>query len=365
MRRWCGPILALVFFLSATLSASAALISTEQEIAIGRQAAREIESQYSLVRDLGMVERINRIGQRLAANSARPEIQYSFRILDEDEFNALALPGGFAYATRGLMEGLPDEELAFVLGHEMAHVEKRHSVRQIENAIGTQLGLLAIFAAVGQGEISEGSANLMQLVGMVLNNRYSQAHETEADRVGTQLMAQAGYDPVFAVSSLQTLQSRSQGGMPGILNTFLGTHPLASDRVADVAERAGRIPFVVQIPAPVVAALPSFQGGQRDAEWEAQILETLMAADSGLVSDPALMNQARQLAVRPQTGSQDGSPLRILTTVPGTATAATAETELLLHELGPLLRVQRNLKRFGLGVGVDDMGTRQVLVLVR
>ena len=170
-------------------------MSTQDEITIGREAAARFEQEYGLVNDPAMQARIDRVGARLIASAERRDLPWRFRIVNVSEFNAAAFPGGFIYATRGLMQGLDDNELAFVLSHEIGHVDKRHSVRQIEDAQWTRIGLIAIVMGTSGGNLSQGSANTLALVDKVINSQHSQQHETEADQYGAVLMARAGFDP--------------------------------------------------------------------------------------------------------------------------------------------------------------------------
>jgi len=111
-------------------TAQASWISTQQEINMGRSAAREIEKQYGLVQDQALQERVARIGNRIAAISDRKDLPYAFKVLDVKEINAFALPGGFIYVCKGLIDYMPsDDELAGVIGHEVGHVVKRHTVQ--------------------------------------------------------------------------------------------------------------------------------------------------------------------------------------------------------------------------------------------
>lgn len=130
--------------------AEAGMISLEDEIKMGRETAQSLEAKYGLSQDYYLNERVDRIGQRLAAVCGRNEITYSFKVLNSNEVNALACPGGFIYVFKGLMDYMPsDTELAGVLGHEVGHVAKKHTVHSIEKQLWTSLILLA--ATRGQG----------------------------------------------------------------------------------------------------------------------------------------------------------------------------------------------------------------------
>lgn len=236
-------LLMLLWFLAFSVPALASLISQDQEIQIGREGARQLEQRYRVVTDLPVQERITRIGQALASQGSRG-IPYQFKVIDVRDLNALAFPGGFIYATRGLMEAMPDGQLAFVLGHEVAHVEKRHSVQQMEAQISTQVGVGALISILGGGRNNRGTLNTVQVANAIVSSRYSQEAEREADREGMRLMGLAGFDPQGAVAALETLKSHDAGQeVPGFLNSLLGSHPLTSERIQVARELAPQIPF--------------------------------------------------------------------------------------------------------------------------
>lgn len=240
-RRFPTTLMALVFCL--LLAGGVQAQDLDQDVALGQEAAAQLEAQYPLVRDPAVVGRVQSIGQRLAAQAQHPQLPWTFKVIDVPEFNALAFPGGFIYATRGLVEGLSDEELAFVLAHEVVHSDRRHTMEQISQTQWTRLALIALVAGVSQGEISQGSANVAGLVDAVIGNRRSQSHETEADAQGMLLMSKAGWDPVFAVAALDELARRGGGGMPNFLNSLLGSHPLPADRVTRSKDLVMTVPY--------------------------------------------------------------------------------------------------------------------------
>jgi len=150
MRRLIGVLMLIV--VSAGLVAvpvapvSAALISTQQEIEIGRQAAAEIEGEFGIVTDPALNQYVTNVGLRVAAVSERRELPWTFKILNENEVNAISLPGGFIYVTRGMLSFLRSrDELAFVLAHEIGHVAKRHHVQIIERNFFSSIVLSLIF----------------------------------------------------------------------------------------------------------------------------------------------------------------------------------------------------------------------------
>lgn len=211
------------------------MMSEAQEIAMGREADGEVRRQMGLYEDDALQRYVEEIGLALATRSHRPELPWSFAIVDSPAINAFALPGGFIYLTRGIMPFLSDEaDLAGVLGHEIGHVTARHTVRAYTRASGAQLGLLigSIFspAARAVGGLAE--------IGLgVLFLRYGRDAELQADRLGAEYAAISGWDPAGVRDMLSTLSRISEGADRRGVPSWLSTHPAASDRV----ERVGSI----------------------------------------------------------------------------------------------------------------------------
>lgn len=246
--RVCHLLCALLLWITAAPSLA---MSVEDEIQIGAQAAAQFEAQYGLVTDPAYTGRLQRVVSQMMPYVQRQDLPWRFSVVNVQEFNAAAFPGGFVYATRGLMDGLTDEELAFVVGHEMGHVDYRHSVNQLESDNARRLGLLAILAGATGGRVNDTTAALVGLADGVISSQYSKADESQADQYGLTLMAKAGFDPVFALSALQKLAAQSSGGTPGFLNTLIGSHPLPKDRVAAGIAQIPGIPFQAQPLPPV------------------------------------------------------------------------------------------------------------------
>ncbi|MBI3929861.1 MAG: M48 family metalloprotease [Armatimonadetes bacterium] len=366
-------LLLLLWLLVPGLSpaARAELISTQQEIQIGQQAAAEFEQQYGVVSDPRYTERLGRIGQQLAQQSGR-DIAYRFRVANMDQFNALAFPGGFVYATRGLMDALPDEELAFVLGHEIAHVAKRHSVRQLEKELYTQAGLLAIVGVLSNGRIDRDSATLVQLANAVISSQYSQADERDADRVGTDIMARAGYDPAFSVTALQILAEHSGNDTPGFLNTIVGSHPLPQERLTAAVALVPTIGYTSpgsSAPGPIVTTPPprpakTYGSGRYDPVWDKDLQTAVRLAATGLKEDPRLVQAARQMIGAPQTEQIGPRGALMAFTLPAGSTSAQAESQLLGQAL-PRATSRHRYGTYGLSVGRTADGTRQVVLMLK
>ena len=221
-------LLAFVFVLCVvfgiTPPAQAGMISLEQEIEMGRETAKSLEAQYGLYQDDAMQERVNRIGQRLAAVSGRTEIAYSFKVLNHSEVNALACPGGFIYVFKGLIDYMPsDTELAGVLGHEVGHVAKKHTVNSIEKQLWTTLAL--IVATGGRGGMS-----LIGAAQQALFAGYSRTDERGADKEGFYNTVNAGFNPyamLITANKLEDLAEQGGGASYGLFSS----HPEPVERV--------------------------------------------------------------------------------------------------------------------------------------
>lgn len=198
----------------------AGIISEKQEISIGRKVAQQIEFSYRLAEDDELQERIDAIGQRLALVCDRPELAYSFKVLDVDEVNAMAAPGGFIYVNRGLIDFMPsDDELAGIIGHEIGHVVYRDSVTQLEKALGMQVLLLGLFG---------GDGLMLQLAAVdAIAAGYSRDDERKADRYGYELAVKAGYNPYGMLVGLNKLNRLN----PERKNDLFSDHPEAQERI--------------------------------------------------------------------------------------------------------------------------------------
>lgn len=196
-------------------------LSDNQEVALGRQINQQLTArQFRLYRDPTITDYVNRIGQRLVPHSERPQIPYTFQVVDSTQVNAFATMGGFVYVTTGLMRTAENEaELASVISHEIGHIAERHAVKQmreraIQGGIATAAGLDRN-AAVAIG------------VELALNRPNSRQDELEADQDGLQTLVGAGYAPQAMVTFMQKLLNRRGGSPP----TFLSTHPATGDRI--------------------------------------------------------------------------------------------------------------------------------------
>jgi predicted Zn-dependent protease len=220
------------------------LFTPEQDVQVGRQSAAQLERQIPLLRHAQATEYVNRVGRRLAASAPGPRFAYTFKIANLSDVNAFALPGGYIYVHRGLIERVRSEgELAGVLAHEIAHVGLRHPTNQASKAYVAQAGVGIIGTLLGERDAST-SQRIMETVGgfglNALFLRYSRKAETQADVAGTQIMARAGYDPNDMARFFQYLRSLS-GREPSRIQRFFSDHPSPGDRQARIRQEVALI----------------------------------------------------------------------------------------------------------------------------
>lgn len=214
-------------------------LTVEQEIALGRQLAPQMAAQFGGVSAGAMRERVRQVGERIVARSSAgaTSYKYSFHLLaDRKTVNAFALPGGQIFITEALLALLKTEdELAAVLGHEIAHVLARHSAEHLAKAQLTQ----TLIGAVALGSGSYDAAQLAQLAGSLINMKHGRDDEIEADRLGVRLTREAGYDPRAMIAVMQVLERASgASGRP----EFASTHPSPANRVQKIKEELDRMP---------------------------------------------------------------------------------------------------------------------------
>jgi beta-barrel assembly-enhancing protease len=218
------------------------VFSVEQDVEIGRQSAAEAERQLPLLRDRATEGYINEIGQRLAAVAPGAKYPYRFKAVNVSDVNAFALPGGFMYINRGLIETARNEgELAGVMAHEMAHVALRHGTNQASKAYLAQAGLGVLGGVLGGGAAGQiiGAVGGFGLNAVFL--KFSRNAETQADIVGAQMMAGAGYNPLDMASMFETLEERA-GREPSKVEQFFSSHPSPSNRSKRIHEEARLLP---------------------------------------------------------------------------------------------------------------------------
>lgn len=218
---------------------SISFYSLDREVAIGRQLAAEVDGSAKLVTDPLINEFVNRIAQNIVLHSDA-KVPFTVKVIDASEVNAFALPGGFLYVNRGLLEAAENEaEVAGVMAHEIAHVAARHGIEQASKGQLLQWGSLPLIFFGGLGGYI-----IQQVAGIALPLtflKFSRGAEKEADRLGAQYMWATGYDPNALITFFEKLQAQEKR-KPGTLEKVFSTHPMTGDRIKEVRELIARFP---------------------------------------------------------------------------------------------------------------------------
>jgi predicted Zn-dependent protease len=214
------------------------LYSLEKEIALGRQFAQEVEKQAKLVEDPVITEYVNRVGQNLVRNSDA-KVPFTIKVIDNDEVNAFALPGGFFFVNSGLIRLAENEaELAGVMAHEIAHVNARHGTRQASRAqITNWASIPLIFIGGGIGYAVQQAASLAIPLTFL---KFSRGFEEEADFLGVQYLYKAGYDPNAMVTFFERIQAQEKK-KKGTVSTAFSSHPPTGSRIKEVQKAINRV----------------------------------------------------------------------------------------------------------------------------
>src|SRR5689334_9851665 len=202
--------------------------SLEKEIALGKQLAQEVERQAKIIDDPVIAEYVNRVGQNLVRNSDA-KVPFTIKVLDSEEVNAFALPGGFFFVNSGLiLKAESEAELAGVMSHEIAHVAARHGTRQATRGeLANIASIPLIFMGGWAGYAIRQGAGLAIPLGFLT---FSRGFEREADYLGLQYMYKSGYDPTAFVDFFEKIQSLEKR-KPGSLSKVFSTHPMTDDRI--------------------------------------------------------------------------------------------------------------------------------------
>ena len=214
--------------------------STEKEVRLGREFAAEVDRQAKFIDDPVVTEYINRVGQNIVLHSDA-KVAFTIKVIDSDEVNAFALPGGFFYVNKGLILAADNEaELAGVMAHEIGHVAARHAMEnQTKASLAEYLAMAgSIFIGGIPGLIYQNTAGL-GLMGMFM--KFSRSAEEEADKLGVQYMYAAGYDPNAMATMFEKLEAKNKK-KPGLIARAFASHPAPPDRRASALALAARFP---------------------------------------------------------------------------------------------------------------------------
>ncbi len=238
-RSFCGAVAMMTVVACATNPVSGrkelSLVSTSQEIDMGRQGAADVAQSVGLYNDAAAQTYVSNIGKTLAAKTERPDLPWEFHVVDDPALNAFALPGGFIFVTRGLMTYMNNEaELATVLGHEAGHVAARHSVQQISRQqvaqIGLGVGMILSPTIAKYGQAASAGMGLMFL-------KFSRDDESQADQLGFKYALADGYDVRQMANVFETLQREENASGGGKLPEWQSTHPDPGNRIQATQQR--------------------------------------------------------------------------------------------------------------------------------
>ncbi|HJQ09741.1 MAG TPA: M48 family metallopeptidase [Gemmatimonadaceae bacterium] len=223
-------------------------ISQQQEVQMGQEYAQQINAQLPIIQDPELNRYINVLGDSIAGLTNRRDLDWHFFIVDSKEVNAFAVPGGFVYINRGLIERADQmDEIAGVLGHEIGHVVRRHTIKQMEKAQGANIGvtLACVLTSICNSQVAGAAINI---AGGAVFARFSRQDEAEADAEGFKNVVRAGISPVGMVTMFQRLIEERRT-RPGAVESWFLTHPLEEDRINAVQA------LINQLPPPQLAQL--------------------------------------------------------------------------------------------------------------
>lgn len=221
-----------------------ALMPAQQERQVGAQEHQKIVQQYGLYEDQGLQAYLQQVGQRVTQKTERPDVRYSFYLLDTPMVNAFALPGGYIYMTRGLMALANSEaEVASVLAHETGHITARHSAERYSRGVVTMLGAAVLSTAIGDSKVSDA----LGLGTDLYMKSYSRGQENEADMLGIRYLSRSGYDARAMADFLRNMQAegvlearlKGQDDAGGLAD-YMSTHPATQERVTRSVSEAAK-----------------------------------------------------------------------------------------------------------------------------
>lgn len=224
--------------LAATTAGCA--ISTQQEVQMGTEYAQQINAQLPIIKDPEVVRYINVLGDSIAKLADDRTIDWQFFVVNSPEVNAFAIPGGYVYVNRGLVERAQKmDQLAGVLGHEIGHVVRRHSVKQMEQAQGANIGV-TLACVLTQICNNQATAAAINVGGNALFAKFSRDDEAQADEEGVKNTVRAGIDPRGIPEMFQILLNERERS-PSSVDAWFATHPLEEDRIQATQAQIARI----------------------------------------------------------------------------------------------------------------------------
>ncbi|HEX2780276.1 MAG TPA: M48 family metallopeptidase [Gemmatimonadaceae bacterium] len=216
------------------LAGGCASVSTQQEAQIGASEAAQVSAQLPMLNDPVIDGYVNDLGNRIAHTTSRADLDWHFAVVNTDVVNAFALPGGYIFVNRGVLARADNaSELAGVLGHEVEHVVRRHSVKQMEQMQGAQVGV-GLACALTNVCNNQAAAAAINVGGAAVFAKFSRQDEIQADEGGFQNVLRSGYNPNGMLTFFQKLLAEEQSGGGGAVANWFSDHPGTQDRIADI-----------------------------------------------------------------------------------------------------------------------------------
>jgi predicted Zn-dependent protease len=230
-------------FVTSTVLLAGCGVSTQQEVQMGQQEAAQVEQQLPMLQDPVVVGYVNNLGQEIASHTSRADLDWHFAVVNTDVVNAFALPGGYVYVNRGVLERASKmDELAGVLGHEIEHVVERHSVKQMEQQQNANIGvtLACVLTNVCNSQAAQAA---IQVGGEAVFAKFSREDEVKADEGGFRNVMAAGISPEGMLTFFEKLlQEEQASGGNGATASWFADHPGTQDRIADIKRMLSQVP---------------------------------------------------------------------------------------------------------------------------
>jgi predicted Zn-dependent protease len=228
---------------AVALGISACGVSQQQEVQLGQQESAQIQQQLPLVQDPLINQYVSSLGNQIASKTSRADLQWQFYVVNTDVVNAFALPGGIVYVNRGVLERADKmDELAGVMAHEIEHVVRRHSVKQMEQMQGANIGV-ALACSLTNVCSNQAAATAINVGGTAIFAKFSRTDEVQADEGGFHNVMNAGISPEGMLSFFQKLLAEEQqGGSSSAANSWFSDHPGTQDRIQDIQNMLAQVP---------------------------------------------------------------------------------------------------------------------------
>jgi predicted Zn-dependent protease len=263
---------------SATGGSDITIMTQGKEISIGEEMHNKMMAEGADYKDAELQEYVSRVGQRLAANSDRPDLEFTFTVIDSPDINAFATPGGFIYINRGLMAYLDNEaELAGVLSHEIVHITARHSARQQTASVTNKVLATTAYILTGSSDVADAST----MYGTELVRGYGRDHELEADGLGAEYMHKSGYDTAALLEVIgvlkdqeqfQRVKAKSTGKKVATYHGLYATHPRNDQRLQTVIRKGGELELDEQVENPAIPG--EFKRQMEGMVWGLSVQDT-------------------------------------------------------------------------------------------